>query len=251
MPFLSSFSSRVLITRIFLSFAVQTLQTTTVAAQASVSRKDMSVVTAVRNVSFHSHVSATRSFDLRVRSSFGSWAGHSPLPSGLPSCMCPPLFTHLLQYLEIKVNSLAGSNNTFRASMTALSLPPDVVSAIIAEPGLLRASSTLSSLTPAQAAYILSRGYTRGFRNLFILNAALSSVAVVASVFMIRAKELTRGDEEKYRAEAKSRLKAERSGKAKEDATETVGGQNDMGDIEMGIGPGMGDAAQKQAALHP
>ena len=30
----------------------QTLQTTTVAAQASVSRRDMSVVTAVRNVSF-------------------------------------------------------------------------------------------------------------------------------------------------------------------------------------------------------
>ncbi|KII87983.1 hypothetical protein PLICRDRAFT_112038 [Plicaturopsis crispa FD-325 SS-3] len=186
-----------------------TLQTTTVAAQASVSRKDMSVVTAVRN------------------------------------------FVRLLGgTLSLAIGSTV-INNTFRASMTALSLPPDVVSAIIAEPGLLRASSTLSSLTPAQAAYILSRGYTRGFRNLFILNAALSSVAVVASVFMIRAKELTRGDEEKYRAEAKSRLKAERSGKAKEDATETAGGQNDMGDIEMGIGPGIGDAVEKQAALHP
>lgn len=40
-------------------------------------------------------------------------------------------------------------------------------------------------------------GYTNGFRIVFILNAALSAVAVIASVLMIGQKDLSRDDEAK------------------------------------------------------
>lgn len=55
----------------------QTLQTTTVAAQASVPRRDMSVVTAVRNVSWlPDAISRSLRSYLSTISSSGCWEGH-------------------------------------------------------------------------------------------------------------------------------------------------------------------------------
>ncbi|KAF8878958.1 major facilitator superfamily domain-containing protein, partial [Infundibulicybe gibba] len=110
--------------------AGQTLQTTTVAAQASVARKDMSVVTAFRN------------------------------------------FIRLL-------------GGTLSLAIGSTIIP------------------AASGLDASTATEILSNGYTRGVRVIFLLNAALCALATVVSVVMIKHKELTRGDEEKLRGEAR------------------------------------------------
>ena len=93
--------------------------------------------------------------------------------------------------------------------MTGLRLSGAAIKAIIDDPivlgSRLRASSSskLTSLgiTDAMAVTILD-GYTQGFRMLFSMNASLAAMATLASVFMIKHKELTRGDEDRLRAVA-------------------------------------------------
>ncbi|KAF8878963.1 major facilitator superfamily domain-containing protein [Infundibulicybe gibba] len=132
-----------------------TLQTTTVAAQASVPRKDMSVVTAFRNF--------VRLFGGTLSLALGS--------------------TIL--------------NNTLRGATNGFSLPPGLISSIISDPA--RLGHPLPGLTTAAAHDILMHGYVNGFRAIFVLNAALSALAMVVSMLMIRDQELTRGDEEELR----------------------------------------------------
>lgn len=57
------------------------------------------------------------------------------------------------------------------------------------------------------ASYVLSHGYTAGFRLVFILNASLAAAAAITSFFMIKHQDLTRDDEEKLRAEALAALR--------------------------------------------
>ncbi|KAJ3714748.1 MFS general substrate transporter [Lentinula raphanica] len=163
-----------------------TMQTTTVAAQASVERKDMAVVSAVRNF---------------LRNLGGALA--------LPS-------------------SAALLNNAMRVSMNSFSLPSDTITTIINEPALLRQSSNLTSLgiTSTQADFILTQGYNKGFRNIFILNSALSAVAFVASVVLIQHKELLRGDEDRLKMEAKEALRKEKEKSKISAQTKTEMGAN-------------------------
>ncbi|KAJ3722812.1 MFS general substrate transporter [Lentinula guzmanii] len=154
-----------------------TMQTTTVAAQASVARKDMSVVTAVRNF-------------LRM----------------LGGAISLPVASSLL-------------NNAIRTSMINLELPASTITTVIDNPSLLTNSSSISTLdiSVSQAANILSKGYTTGFRDVFLLNAAMSATATLVSAVMIKHKELLRGDEEQLRKEAAEALrKAKRNGVEKE-----------------------------------
>ncbi|KAK7025996.1 hypothetical protein VNI00_015827 [Paramarasmius palmivorus] len=144
----------------------QTLQTTTVAVQASVPRKDMSVVTAFRNF-------------IRMLGGALSLAVASSL-----------------------------INNSLRTSMKSLSLPDSTISMIIDDPSLLsHPTNTTTGITPPAALYILSKGYTKGFRSVFILNACLAVVATLVSITMIKHKELVRGDEEKLKLKALEELR--------------------------------------------
>lgn len=149
--------------------AGQTLQTTTIAAQASVPRKDMSVVTAFRN------------------------------------------FVRLLGgTLGLAISSTI-INNSLTTSMKRISLPPSLITKIIDDPASL-GSPFQVGLSPSTATYILDAGYTKGFRSVFILNAGLAGVATVASILMIKHKELTRGDEETLRMSAdRTEKESERS----------------------------------------
>ncbi|KAF8551553.1 MFS general substrate transporter [Imleria badia] len=182
--------------------AGQTLQPTTVAAQASVSRKDMSVVTAVRNF---------------VREMGGT--------------------------LSLAVGSTL-INNSLRSALTSLDLSPSAIKTIVDNPALLGLRTSPSQLAslgigPTQAAYALAHGYTQGFKSVFVLNACLASVATLASIFMIKHKELVRGDEERLREEAKQLLE---SGKGKEKRLGMSEGERDVDaifkagrdDLEMG-----------------
>ncbi|KAF9230191.1 major facilitator superfamily domain-containing protein [Melanogaster broomeanus] len=125
----------------------QTTQTTTVAAQASVPRKDVSVVTAVRNV---------------VVSLF--------------HCS-----SRLIQTCHTRNNSLRNALSTLSLTPSATKAIIDNPAIL----GSNAAPSQLTSLglTPSQAAYALLHGYTAGFRILFILNACLASVAAITSIF--------------------------------------------------------------------
>lgn len=91
--------------------------------------------------------------------------------------------------------------------MNVYNLPTSTINTILNNPILIgarlassssNASDTLSSLgiTDAMAEHLLG-GYTNGFRIVFILNAVLAAVAVVASVLMIGQKDLSRDDEAK------------------------------------------------------
>ncbi|KAJ3725155.1 major facilitator superfamily-domain-containing protein [Lentinula raphanica] len=151
-----------------------TMQTTTVAAQASVARKDMSVVTALRSF-------------LRM----------------LGGAISLPVSSSLL-------------NNAIQKSMVNLELPSSAITTVIGNPSLLTNSTAIASLDidSSQAATILYKGYTIGFRNIFYLNAALSAAATVVSIVMIKHKDLLRGDEEELRKEAAEAL---RKAKLKDD----------------------------------
>ncbi|PFH45144.1 hypothetical protein AMATHDRAFT_78088 [Amanita thiersii Skay4041] len=139
----------------------QTLQTTTVAAQASVPRKDMSVVTAFRNF---------------IRMMGGAFA------------------------LAVGATII---NNTLRASMITLNLPSSVITTIIDDPSKLASPESLG-LSQDEVAFILSSGYTHGFKIVNIVNAICGVVATITSILMIKHKELTRGDEDQYRHSEKA-----------------------------------------------
>ncbi|KAF8878961.1 major facilitator superfamily domain-containing protein, partial [Infundibulicybe gibba] len=119
---------------------------TTIAAQASVARKDISVVIAVQNF-------------LRLLGGALSLAIRSTIV-----------------------------NNSLRRAMTSLSLPSALISAIISDPARL-GSPAASGLSASTATEILSNGYTRGFRAVFLLNAG-------CVVVMIKHKELLRGTDD-------------------------------------------------------
>ncbi|KAF9475914.1 MFS general substrate transporter [Pholiota conissans] len=154
--------------------AGQTFQTTTVAAQASVSRRDMSVVTAFRNF---------------IRLFGGTLA------------------------LAISATII---NNSLRASMHNLSLSQSIISQVINDPSELSSPSTLG-ISASIADTILNKGYIKGFRTLFILHAVLNAFATVASIFMIKHKELTRGDEQQLREEAAARVRKHKEDKLVKD----------------------------------
>lgn len=92
--------------------------------------------------------------------------------------------------------------------MKNLGFPSSTISPVIDKPSLLNSPSAISSLSisPSQAADILSKGYIKGFRDVFLLNAAMSATATLVSVVMIKHKELLRGDEEQLRKEAAEAL---------------------------------------------
>lgn len=175
-----------------------TLQTTTVAAQASVSRRDMGIVTAVRN--FMRLLGGTLALAL------GS--------------------TILNNYLTQAMRGLALSEGAVKAVVDDPTLLGTRFSAASAQ--------TLKELgisTELAGGPILD-GYVRGFRIVFILNATcvlrflliyllyaqlnaiffdrLSAVAFITSVLMIKHKELTRPDEARLREEAKAALQSKK-----------------------------------------
>ena len=109
-------------------------------------------------------------------------------------------------------------NNSLRATMTALRLSPSTIATIVDDPTILgaRTSASASSLADLGVSAALAErilgAYIRGFRTVFILNAALNAVATVAAIVLIRHIELTRGGEEVLKQKAlKAVLMAEKA----------------------------------------
>ncbi|KAL5510892.1 hypothetical protein ACEPAG_4649 [Sanghuangporus baumii] len=159
--------------------AGQTLQTTTVAAQASVSRQDMSVVTAVRN--FVRLLGGTLSLAI------GSTILNNSLRSMMTSLRLPESTINMIIDDPTILHPLLSSSN----------------------------NDTFSGISSGTAQSILV-GYTHGFRAVFVLNASLAAFSVFVSAIMIKHKELIRGDESEMRKRAledlQAREKAEKDG---------------------------------------
>ncbi|KAF7300254.1 MFS drug transporter [Mycena kentingensis (nom. inval.)] len=136
-----------------------TMQTTTIAAQSSVSRRDMSVVTVMRNF-------------IRLLGGTISLAVASSLV-----------------------------NNKLRSSLTSLSADAATIFRIIDDPALLRSPASIG-LSPTVAQAALKGGFMKGFSALFIMDAALTALATIVSVIMIKHNELTRTDDEELRQKA-------------------------------------------------
>lgn len=157
-------------------------------------------------------------------SSFGCSAVPSHCPLLLLSCEILSMILFNYVYMTIF------RNNAMRKSMESLSLSSSTIASIIDNPLLLRSSSSSAAIgiSTSQANFILSSGYNKGFKDIFYLNAALATLAFVASVVLIRHKELNRVDDAKLKMEAKEALRAK-------GATVTPGDAKELGgDIEMG-----------------
>ncbi|KAF7334954.1 MFS drug transporter [Mycena venus] len=139
--------------------AGQTMQTSTVAVQASVPRRDMAVVTAMRN------------------------------------------FIRLLGGTLSLAVAATLLNNDLHTAMAALNLPSSQISQIIDDPVRLHTPANVG-ISADIATDILDRGYAKGFSSLFIMNAALTVLATLVSVVMIKHKELSRDDDEMLRQKA-------------------------------------------------
>jgi hypothetical protein len=91
--------------------------------------------------------------------------------------------------------------------MIPFSLSSSLITTIIDDPTILGNSTLTSSppfnLTHTQVEAILTNGYTKGFSELFILNGALGALATIVAFWLIKHKELTRGDEKELREKAK------------------------------------------------
>jgi hypothetical protein len=109
--------------------------------------------------------------------------------------------SHCAQIALTSVLFITKSNNALRSSMNVLDLSPEIITSILNDPSKLASPNTLG-ISASTASAILSHGYTRGFRSVFLLNASLTAVATIASIFMIRHKDLMRGDEAGLRESA-------------------------------------------------
>ncbi|KAG6852502.1 hypothetical protein C0991_011460 [Blastosporella zonata] len=101
-------------------------------------------------------------------------------------------------------------NNSLITSMQHLSIPASAISSIVADPSSIASPDSIG-ISASSATYILNEGFIKGFRIVFILNAVLTALATVASVVMIKHKELTRGDEGKLKKEQERKVEVERS----------------------------------------
>ena len=94
--------------------------------------------------------------------------------------------------------------------MRQLALPSALMNTIINHPSSLASPSTLG-IAPLTATTILENGYTKGLKTLFILNASLAAIATIASITMIKHKNLTKEDEEQLKSQGNELAAAEKS----------------------------------------
>ncbi|SJL18963.1 uncharacterized protein ARMOST_22566 [Armillaria ostoyae] len=118
--------------------AGQTLQPTTIAAQASISCKDMSVVTVFQNASAFS------------------------------------LLTIMIIFIQC-----VPYNNALCKAMNDISVSESLISTIIDDPSYLAKPTSETGLSATTVSYILSQGYTKGFKDVFYLNASLMAFATL------------------------------------------------------------------------
>lgn len=88
--------------------------------------------------------------------------------------------------------------------MDALRYSSALITSIVDNPALL-SSPTALGISSSDAIFILNAGYTKGFRTVFILNSALTALATMASIVLIKHKDLNRGDENQLRAAASAK----------------------------------------------
>ncbi|KAJ4471420.1 major facilitator superfamily domain-containing protein [Lentinula aciculospora] len=125
------------------------------------------------------------------------------------ACGCMTIFTAETSRVVMVVLMLIAGRGTGATMQTTTVAAQASVESVLTQMGI----------TQSQADNILTQGYNKGFKNMFILNASLATLVLVASVALTRHKELLRGDEKRLKMEAKEALRKE---KEKKETTEVV-----------------------------
>lgn len=77
-----------------------------------------------------------------------------------------------------------------------MALPDSIVDAVLASPNLLGSpAKTLSLGISSETATMILTGYHRGFRIVFILNAALAAFAAVVGFWLVQDEDLSKAEE--------------------------------------------------------
>lgn len=110
--------------------------------------------------------------------------------------------------------------------MNQLDLPQSTIDGIVDNPTdipkLFNSSSSPFTVSPQIASSILN-GYTKGFHTVFYLNAALSVMCVIVTIFMIKHKELVRPDEMEMKRKAEEAYRNRRKGNGENTDVEASG----------------------------
>lgn len=77
--------------------------------------------------------------------------------------------------------------------MASLRLPSQTISAVIANPSSLLSPAAFK-LSGQDASFVLSHGYSHGFKCVFILNASWAVIATIASILLIKQNDLSGED---------------------------------------------------------
>ena len=101
--------------------------------------------------------------------------------------------------------------------MNQLHLPQSTIDGIVNNPTIIHAlingTSSQFDVPPDVARSILD-GYEKGFHTVFYVNAALSAFSVIATILMIKHKELIRADEMEMKRKAEEAYRNEKRGKS-------------------------------------
>jgi hypothetical protein len=109
------------------------------------------------------------------------------------------------------------SNNIFKNNVTNLGLAPDVLQRVLDDPTEITSDGIKDVLTDSQREAIID-AFTKGYRTLFIISAALTAIAAVTSFFMIKQYELPSKRSEKEKEKAKEDEKAQAQVEAKDES---------------------------------
>lgn len=109
------------------------------------------------------------------------------------------------------------SNNIFKNNVTNLGLAPDVLQRVLDDPTEITSDGIKDVLTDSQREAIID-AFTKGYRTLFIISAALTAIAAVTSFFMIKQYDLPSKRGEKEKEKAKEDEKAQAQVEAKDES---------------------------------
>jgi len=153
----------------------------------------MSVVTAFRNVS---HRPQPINHDITLFAVYPTFWRDSNSRSWIDNNV-----SHLRSFFSYIDSHCLQSNNSLRGILHKLALPSALINTVINDPSSLTSPSTLG-ITLSTVRIVLEKGYTKGFRRVFILNASFAAIATIISITMIKHKNLARGDEEQLKCQA-------------------------------------------------
>lgn len=84
---------------------------------------------------------------------------------------------------------LSTSDNIFQSTVASAGIPPEVIKSLVEDPTSIQSPAVKNALSSAQSDKVI-QSFTMGFRVLFIVSAALTAIAAIASLLLIQQHNL-------------------------------------------------------------